>query len=967
MSESTDQSQLSNSLQLLIQSLSSNAETNQNSSLMTIKKEAHEEESSPVMMEEEIPQNSFASSKNPLETLVSNLDNLISSQQTIKKEPSMTNPADTTQNNQLLANVLANPETLALFQQMLIAQKLQSSISSSLEGASGLIMNPLFMSLLQNQLTNNQQTSCSGSSSNENSRKGTNSDDVKIPIAPKPPSKISSSNAIAVGIRSGTKGIKVGSKARLTEPFLTGASHDSESCSMVSESCTPSASFMDQMIDSPTESQSDESESASGSEKLLRKGGKEVAKFQCGDCSFVTSKLYVFNQHVATHKNNEKEHECPICKQKFKYKQSVKKHMMKHEGITPYHCKICDYKTNSHSSLEVHQRAHSGEKPFVCESCGMRFAQNSQLRVHIQYHSNANNPYKCELCDYQSPNYYKLTRHMKVHRERPYACDLCKKRFMLPYQLRNHAATHTKTAIKGGNIAIEEDEHVMCVGCNVVYRDQEKFNYHVKECPKLNNGSLIPGTSRSMKDDVFKISKKPKSDFSKASAGDNDLGVNVSEKSETVTMTTKITHPDKTVSRILHIPAKNQIQQSTISAYSGLSKQTSRTESRTTQESALEIAQSDEEEHLEMNEQDYFGRLEGIGSTMNLPDDVVIIKPEAAPSDISTSSSNIWDFGVQIPNEDSKIKLNDYRSAFSTAQYSARTNSEHSTSPGSSFVSPSADKIQSPLEPTFVDAIQNQMSSIFDNLLFKAESDCQDQSSRNDSGALNMTRTSINQGSQESDDEEALDLTMDQNADTTIDNQDINGWDLSKPNVSSAASEPLNLSLSPVDLKEPASEVRALIAKPIKVLSEEEAIIKTDNAERPFKCGYCSKQFIQSSHIRVHLQYHVNAGNPFKCPDCSYTSASKYKLNLHVKVHKERRFQCPYCSSKFTLNCRLNQHIKLAHGENLPYKCTLCNVTFSSTNLLSWHVANKHSHHVSNSDSSLLATSCDESHLTATA
>ncbi|XP_075245459.1 uncharacterized protein LOC142339352 [Convolutriloba macropyga] len=956
MSTETDQSQLSNSLERLVQSLT------ENGSGVKIDTEIANGNSE-NRVNEPSKNSDSVTGNNALQDMVGNLAKMFASnsQTPIKPKTEPVTEANANKLSPQISNLLGSTDTMALFQQMMLAQKLQSTVTSTLEsvGAQALLMNPLIMSLVQTQLM--QQNQIQNSAVDEkNSRKRTSDSTEHVrdeAHSVKTPTTSFGTRPISAGSRTA---IKVGSKSRLKEPFvqdINPVDASSDLGSFSEDASSPSVNFLDQNADDDViKSSTDQDE-----DKILRKGGKEVAKFQCGDCSFVTSKLYVFNQHVATHKNNEKEHECPICKQKFKYKQSVKKHMMKHEGITPYHCKICDYKTNSHSSLEVHQRAHSGEKPFVCESCGMRFAQNSQLRVHIQYHSNANNPYKCELCDYQSPNYYKLTRHMKVHRERPYACDLCKKRFMLPYQLRNHYATHSKTGVKN------DSEQVMtCTGCNAVYRDQVKFNYHIKECPKLNE-SL---TGENGMKDAFKVAKKPKTSASgyvsnhqelpKLTPKIKDNSSAGAESNRTIAMTTEITHPNNTVSRILHIPAKNQTQQGSNLKSNSLEFPK---ESFTSPDSKLSrnidnLSMCDDfDEHSDSDNN--LIETEVLPSKFDLPDDVVVIKPEAAPSGFNTESSLLWDFGLQIPDDaDDKLNSDDDLNIHSTRSISKSSisiKSEHSASgssasPGSANISPSTE--EKPLnQSTIVDAIQNQMTSIFDNLLFKAENDGQ---TANFAKSENVNTFDFSNCLEEQNlvtgnVSNALDLTV-SNQPIKIEEQDSEVWDLSKPNLDvkgepmnlSLDSEPLNLSLSPMEAKEPTLEI-APTQKPTKILSEEEAIIKTNNPERPFKCGYCGKQFIQSSHIRVHLQYHVNASNPFKCPDCSYTSASKYKLNLHVKVHKERRFQCPYCSSKFTLNCRLNQHIKLAHGENLPYKCTLCNVTFSSTNLLSWHVANKHS------------------------
>ena len=803
-----------------------------------------------------------------------------------------------------------------------------------------------------------------------------------------------------------------------------------------------------------------------GGNRMTRRT-KEVAKFQCGDCSFVTSKLYVFNEHVATHKNNEKEHECPVCQQKFKYKQSVKKHMMKHQGITPYHCLICDYKTNSHSSLEVHQRAHSGEKPFVCKSCGMRFAQNSQLRVHIQYHSNANNPYKCELCDYQSPNYYKLTRHMKVHRERPYACDMCNKKFMLPYQLRNHIATHSKVtqSIASSSSAttssqVEEKTHrdlMTCIGCMTVFTNRENYLKHIKGCPVMAEPNIIvetppvpPYTSDLRSVNIIKARNTT---FASMEAGKSSKKfapiapkkTSSSEKAEKAAsssmlpvtcVTTEIRHADSTVSKILHIPpfkgwdgskpspgstnvAIKRPSANVEDETSDLSSPSTKLSKAVNKLSFLSESLNCEtfEEHLGESQVSPL-----INGKLDFPEDTVVINPEAVPMENPLQNFNVEipapDFGSQF-GINSAVHSNISSGSFSTVSESS-SKSEHSSS--SPVISPpvvggnnhhrpkpsqtglgSYPETGAESRETKLAILEEQMGSIIDKLWLKFQTNSESSNTENRSSkspkpsncltprqqmkhwfkenqsGFKALQDLISGDDTNDNDDGVLDLSQPVQVKTEILSPGVLEYEAldlsSKPILDLSISSPLDLSI-----KEPPqlanASIRKLekpeynrnsemetsvvsangrkntffgssndtnrVSKVSRVLSEDQAIIKTDNPERPFKCGYCGKQFIQSSHIRVHLQYHVNAGNPFRCSDCSYTSASKYKLNLHVKVHKERRFQCEHCSSKFTLNCRLNQHVKLAHGEHLPYKCAICNVTFSSTNLLSWHVVNKH-------------------------
>ena len=85
------------------------------------------------------------------------------------------------------------------------------------------------------------------------------------------------------------------------------------------------------------------------------------------------------------------QHECDLCKKKFKTKQSVLLHK---NGV------------------------HNGEKAFICNVCGKGFTQKSTL----VYHKIAHDPdtfeknIKCEVCDKVFFREKIMKHYMKVHR-----------------------------------------------------------------------------------------------------------------------------------------------------------------------------------------------------------------------------------------------------------------------------------------------------------------------------------------------------------------------------------------------------------------------------------------------------------------------------------------------------------------------------------------------------------------------
>uniref|UniRef100_A0A3P9JYI2 C2H2-type domain-containing protein n=1 Tax=Oryzias latipes TaxID=8090 RepID=A0A3P9JYI2_ORYLA len=117
--------------------------------------------------------------------------------------------------------------------------------------------------------------------------------------------------------------------------------------------------------------------------------------------------------------------------------------------------------------------------------------------------------------------------------------------------------------------------------------------------------------------------------------------------------------------------------------------------------------------------------------------------------------------------------------------------------------------------------------------------------------------------------------------------------------------------------------------------------LASHSKERKFQCGICNKYFHQSSHLVAHKKIH-SGDRPFKCPDCGKTFGRASHLKTHRRLHTgEKPFKCTFCGKSFTQKAGLLAHVRL-HTEEKVYKCKKCGLAFPSLSLLLSHKLGLH-------------------------
>ncbi|XP_053685738.1 zinc finger protein OZF-like [Sabethes cyaneus] len=128
---------------------------------------------------------------------------------------------------------------------------------------------------------------------------------------------------------------------------------------------------------------------------------------------------------------------CTECGKCFQRMRHLEAHANSHTGVRPFVCH-CGLAFAQQSGLNLHIRSkHENQRCHQCGICRKSFAQSSHLKHHELIHSNRKE-HECTVCKHRFRVKSNLVAHMRIHRRHPYCCSDCGREFVQAAKLEQH-------------------------------------------------------------------------------------------------------------------------------------------------------------------------------------------------------------------------------------------------------------------------------------------------------------------------------------------------------------------------------------------------------------------------------------------------------------------------------------------------------------------------------------------------
>lgn len=157
------------------------------------------------------------------------------------------------------------------------------------------------------------------------------------------------------------------------------------------------------------------------------------------------------DEHVSSEHPRGSIMSCPFCPKTFKSRQTIRMHILNHQGKLPYKCDDCDARFDRKFYLQRHlERYHQVDTDFVlkcrfrCKFCPRLFQRKIDRKTHTRMVHLKEVNIKKEKMDPEIDDEEELSSETPTNQspQTDLSCQECGKQFVSAEKLQNHTAVH---------------------------------------------------------------------------------------------------------------------------------------------------------------------------------------------------------------------------------------------------------------------------------------------------------------------------------------------------------------------------------------------------------------------------------------------------------------------------------------------------------------------------------------------